>query len=136
MTAKNPLVRTLGPRKTTVNASIVCTDKTGTLTQNVMRVVAGSIGIHTKSVCNLKENKARANAPDWGQDRPREQDVTKTAGEPQVNQKHADDFSIEQGDINTILSPQLKCLFNQSIAINSTAFNSRQVTTIMWQMST
>ena len=42
--------------------------------------------------------------------------------EPQVNWKHADDFPIEQGDINTILSPQLKPLFNQSITIISTVF--------------
>ena len=39
-----------------------------------------------------------------------------------MDDHHADDFSIEQGDINTNLSPQLKRLFNQSIAINSTAF--------------
>ena len=53
---------------------------------------------------------------------PQEQDVTDAFDEPQANRKHADDFSIEQPEINSILSPQLKHLFNQSIAINSTAF--------------
>ena len=104
------------------NASVVCTDKTGTLTQNVMSVVAGSIGIHAKFVRSLKEDKARTNAPDQEQDQPQEQEITDATDEPQVNRKHPDDFSIEQDDINTILSPQLKRLFNQSIAINSTAF--------------
>ena len=122
MIAENILVRVIGSCGTMANATVVCTDKTGMLTQNVMSVVAGSIGIHAKFVRNLKENKARTNAPDQEQDQPQEQDVTEAAGEPQVNRKHADDFSIEQGDINTILSPQLKRLFNQSIAVNSTAF--------------
>ena len=129
MTAENLLVRILGSCETMANASVVCTDKTGTLTQNAMSVVAGSIGIHAKFVRNLKDNKARSNAPDQEQDQPleqdqpQEQDVTEVAtDEPQANRKHADDFSIEQGDINTILSPQLRRLFNQSIAINSTAF--------------
>jgi len=122
MTAENLLVRILGSCETMANASVICTDKTGTLTQNNMSVVAGSIGIHAKFVRNLKENRARTNAPDQEQDQPREQDVTEVANEPQLNRKHADDFSMEQGDINTILSPQLKHLFNQSITINSTAF--------------
>jgi len=121
MTEENLFVRILGSCEMMANASVVCTDKTGTLTQNVMSVVAGSIGIHAKFVRNLKENKARTNAPDQGQDQPQEQDVT-DADELQVNRKHADNFSIEQDDINAIPSPQLKRLFNQSITINSTAF--------------
>jgi len=107
------LVRILGYCETTANASVVCTNETGALTQNVMSVIAGSISIHTKFVCNLKDNKARTNAPD------QEQEATEATDEPQANRKHADDFSIEQGSINTILLPQP---FNQSITINSTAF--------------
>jgi len=33
-----------------------------------------------------------------------------------------DDFSIDLSELNTILSPQLRKLFNASIAVNSTAF--------------
>jgi len=115
-------VRILGPCETMANASIVCTDKTGTLTQNVMSVVAGSIGFHAKFVRNLKENRARTNTPDQEQDQLQEQDATKTTDESQVNRKHADNLSIEQDDINMIPSPQLNRLFNQSITINSTPF--------------
>jgi Ca2+-transporting ATPase len=42
------------------NALVICTEKTGTLTQNDMAVVAGSIGIHAKFVWKLDENPARA----------------------------------------------------------------------------
>ena len=74
MTAKNLLVRILGSCETMANASVICTDKTGTLTQNVMTVVAGSIGIHGKFVHNLKDNQARTNMPDQEQDQPQEQE--------------------------------------------------------------
>jgi len=33
-----------------------------------------------------------------------------------------DDFSIDLSELNTILSPQLRKLFNASIAVNSMAF--------------
>jgi len=122
MTTENLVVRTLGSYEVIANTSVICIDKTGTLTQNAMRVVASSIGIHAKFVHNLDDDKARQDAPDQNQDHPQEQDVTDATAEPQVSQTHIDDFSINQGDINTILSSRLKCLLNQSIAINSTAF--------------
>jgi len=33
------------------NATVICTDKTGVLTQISMTVVAGPVGIHAKFVC-------------------------------------------------------------------------------------
>jgi len=116
------------------NASIFCTDKTGTLTQNVMSVVASLIGIHAKFTPNLKENKPRTNTPDQEQDQPQEQDMTKAAERPQVYRKYADGFSIEQDDINTItiLSPPLRRPFNQSIMINFITFvGSKTETTLL-----
>ena len=70
------LVCSLGSCETMANASVVCTHETRTLTHNIVSVVAGSIGIHTKFVRNLKENKACTNAPNQEQDQPQEQDVT------------------------------------------------------------
>jgi len=107
MTYENLLVRVLGSCETMANATVVCTDKTGTLTQNVMSVVAGSVGTHAKFVKNLQENLSRSNAD--------ETDGKKT-------RKHANDFSIEQSDLNNVLSPVLQHLFNEAIAVNSTAF--------------
>ena len=95
MTAENLLVRVSGSCETMANASVVCTDKTGTLPQNVMSVVAGSIGIHAKFVRNLGGNKACMNAPNQDLDQPQEQDVTEAVDEPQVNRKRADNFLIE-----------------------------------------
>ena len=58
MTEENILVCVLGSCETMASASVVCTDKTGTLTRNVMSVVAGSIGIHAKFVRKLEGNQA------------------------------------------------------------------------------
>jgi len=112
MTYENLLVRVLGSCETMANASVICTDKTGTLTQNAMTVVAGSVGIHAKFVRNLDENAARTNA----------EETEKSASGTEVARKHPLDFSIEQSQLNTVLSPQIQILFNEAIAINSTAF--------------
>ena len=85
------------------NASVVCTDKTGTLTQNEMTVVAGSVGIHAKFVRRLDENPTRA-------------------GDKQRSGPNSRDFAIDMSNLNTTLSPQLVELFNASISVNSTAF--------------
>ncbi|KAG2136950.1 uncharacterized protein EDB93DRAFT_1091388, partial [Suillus bovinus] len=61
MTKENLLVRILGSCETMANSSVICTDKTGTLTRNVMSVVAGSISIHAKFMRKLKDNQARTN---------------------------------------------------------------------------
>jgi P-type Ca2+ transporter type 2C len=119
MTYEKLLVRVLGSCETMANASVVCTDKTGTLTQNVMSVVAGSIGVHAKFVRNLEENKARTNAD--------EKEVANTeTGRKNTNdvgkRKHPDDFTLDQASIDDVLSPQLRDLLNSAIAVNSTAF--------------
>lgn len=62
MTKMNLLVRVLGACETMANATVVCTDKTGTLTQNVMSVVAGSLGVNGKFVQRLEEFGNRSNA--------------------------------------------------------------------------
>ncbi|EIN10054.1 Ca-transporting ATPase [Punctularia strigosozonata HHB-11173 SS5] len=108
MTQENLLVRILGSCETMANASVVCTDKTGTLTQNVMTVVAGSVGIHAKFVRHLEENEARTNANE------------ERGGA--ADRRHSEDFSLDLADLNKVLSPQLRDLFNAAIAVNSTAF--------------
>ncbi|KAJ7274496.1 Ca-transporting ATPase [Mycena haematopus] len=109
MTYEKLLVRILGSCETMANASVVCTDKTGTLTQNVMTVVAGSVGIDAKFVRHLESNTTRSNA---------------NANEPGVR-KHVKDFSLDLSQLNSVLSPQLRELFNAAIAVNSTAFQDK-----------
>jgi Ca2+-transporting ATPase len=83
-------------------------EKTDTLTQNVMTVVAGSVGIHAKFVRHL-ESDALTNA------------IAEEAGV----RKHSNDFSLNQSQLNSALSPQLQELFNEAIAVNSTAFQAK-----------
>jgi P-type Ca2+ transporter type 2C len=103
MTKAHLLVRVLGSCETMANASVICTDKTGTLTQNEMTVVAGSIGVHAKFVRNLAENPTKASNED-------------------TSRPNARDFAVDLSDLNTVLTPQLAELLNASIAVNSTAF--------------
>lgn len=112
MTYENLLVRVLSSCETMANASVICTDKTGTLTQNVMTVVAGSVGIHGKFVRLLDENGARTNADE----------TEKSASGTEVKRRHPYDFSIDQAHLNDILSGEAQELFNEGIAVNSTAF--------------
>ncbi|EST09492.1 Cation-transporting P-type ATPase, N-terminal [Kalmanozyma brasiliensis GHG001] len=103
MTKMNLLVRLLGACETMANASVVCTDKTGTLTQNEMSVVAGSIGINFKFADRLEANRKRV-------------ETEHDAGSSTQTR------IVEQNDLNSNISAPLQRLFNDSIAINSTAF--------------
>ena len=103
MTKANFIVRVLGSCETMANVSVICTNKTGTLTQNGMTVVAGSIGVDAKFIRRLNENSARV--------------TNKVTSRP-----NGSDFAFDSSDLNRILTPQLAELFNASIAINSTAF--------------
>jgi Ca2+-transporting ATPase len=105
MTRQNLLVRVLGSCETMANATVVCTDKTGTLTQNVMTVVAGSLGVKGKFVRELAENSERTNAG--------EADNTR------------DDFSFDMAEFNQVASPELQTLLNEAICICSTAFEDK-----------
>lgn len=115
MTKENLLVRVLGSCETMANSSVICTDKTGTLTRNVMSVVAGSVGINAKFVRKLEDNQARTNA-----NRSRSPHRSSGSNTPR------DDFSIDQSMLNTVLSRPLLSLFNAAIAVNSTAFEDEE----------
>jgi Ca2+-transporting ATPase len=104
MTKQNLLVRMLGACETMANATVVCTDKTGTLTQNVMSVVAGSLGVRGKFVASLAENADRSNANNI------------------EGQQVRTDFAFDMSELSQVASPALQTLFNDAIAINSTAF--------------
>lgn len=131
MTKENLLVRVLGSCETMANASVVCTDKTGTLTQNEMTVVAGSIGIHCKFVHKLDDNKARTNAGNDPESE-KKKEIDLEAGEgpktptspipPRTDGNYNLDFSVDQSELNRVLGPSLCDLFNKAICINSTAF--------------
>ncbi|CBQ73871.1 related to putative calcium P-type ATPase NCA-2 [Sporisorium reilianum SRZ2] len=107
MTNMNLLVRLLGACETMANASVVCTDKTGTLTQNEMSVVAGSIGVNFKFADRLEANRKRVET---------EHDAA-SASQTRI---------VEQAELNQSISTPLQRLLNDSIAINSTAFEEAE----------
>ena len=120
MTKQNLLVRILSSCEIMANATVVCTDKTGepvlaerqdangagTLTQNVMSVVAGSFGVHGKFARDIKDNHSRSNANE-------------------VEGVKRDDFSFDMAIFNSVASPALQTLFNDAICVNSTAFEDK-----------
>ena len=106
MTRANFLVRVLGSCETMANSTVVCTDKTGTLTQNVITVVAGSVGVHGKFVQQTDENVERS--------------PVEKAGTSDRKFRH--DFAFNMKELNSVLNPAQKELFNAAIGINSTAF--------------
>lgn len=103
MMRDNNLVRVLKACETMGNATTVCSDKTGTLTQNKMTVVAATVG---KSISF------------GGTDPPLEED-------PSDKATGSDDNAIPNvpvGDFVNRLSSNTKRLIIQSNAVNSTAF--------------
>ncbi|ETW77652.1 Ca-transporting ATPase [Heterobasidion irregulare TC 32-1] len=119
MTQEKLLMRILGSCETMANASVICTDKTGTLTQNEMTIVAGSVGVHSKFVRQCEDNKARSNVDDLN---------------TSDDCKRVQDFSLDQVQLNKVLSPALKTLFNDTIAVNSTAFEDSDCVVHFWRV--
>ena len=109
MTKQNLLVRLLGSCETMGTATVVCTDKTGTLTQNKMSVVAGAIGVHLKFADRLEET-GRTNAN------------TDSSAQLSTPPK---DFSRDISQLNQTMSQGLQTLINDTICICSDAFEDK-----------
>lgn len=107
MTKDNNLVRVLRSCETMGNATTVCSDKTGTLTQNVMTVVAGTIGTVSRF---SNRNSARTGDANEGEENTTDQAADGAGPNDLVGQ----------------ISESVKTLWKDSIALNSTAFEGEE----------
>ncbi|RDI85057.1 hypothetical protein Vi05172_g5040 [Venturia inaequalis] len=122
MLKENNLVRVLRSCETMGNATTVCSDKTGTLTENKMTMVAATIGSSTQlgatsdSLEKLQAPKrvgSRINTHPKGENIEKTQDIEEDS-----------DSIISPSSFVSSLAPDVKDLVLNSIAINSSAFES------------
>lgn len=107
MLKDNNLVRVMRSCETMGNATCVCSDKTGTLTQNVMTVVAGTSGTTSRF-----SNRANVQVEN---------------GEAVENtQQHDDVDGVTASEFAKTLARDTTALWKDSIAINSTAFEAEE----------
>ncbi|CRJ89129.1 hypothetical protein BN1723_008438 [Verticillium longisporum] len=109
MTNENNLVRHLQSCETMGNATVICSDKTGTLTENVMTVVAGSLGSGSVRFNDRDEQDAEATTEPTTPAKEVEDDARTSNGTPST-------LRLSIAKLSSSLSDEYRKLLKESVA--------------------